>query len=133
MEKKKEFLFGDNKLLVVRSSNSGYVDTGDFNATIRQLEALSATRSRSMAQAARDLGQNEYTVRNSLRELRERNRVDNRKPSVSALREIAQRQELLSPMTIAGIKAIVDEDLAPPRLQARVRRNRAQTLLYREE
>lgn len=129
----KEFSCGEKIIKVGRASYSGYVEADDFKATLGQLESLSTIRFQTKAQAALELNKTVDSINDSLKELKRRNRVGRHYPSTQELIAKAEEYELLDQIALLGVRTIISEQLASPRIRARERRNRVQMRLYPEE
>lgn len=108
---------GDLFRIKHHSGDSGSVQYQDFSASIRQLEILSLIAGRggyNRRSVARQLAITDTTVKNHLKNLKERNKkrrglpYDEIVPTLSLVGE-AYRLGLLFPISILGLRSTIDD------------------------
>jgi hypothetical protein len=133
--KEQKFIFSDKSISIARSSNSGLVETGNgFKATVTQLEVLSSYVKHGDARdVSKELNKDVQTVKNTLYMLRESNETSYGRPTTTQLAINAHDYGLLYPMTIAGIKAVLTEDLGSDQTQVQRQADHSQKQSSHEE
>ncbi|HVZ59027.1 MAG TPA: hypothetical protein VG935_04730 [Patescibacteria group bacterium] len=130
----KEYSFNDKTIRIRKRGNTGFVtaDNG-FTASFDQLQTLSLyCKYADYTLAGNKVNKSATTMKMHMENMRIANTQEGVKPTTTELAVQAEIYGLLYPLTITGIRAILDEDLGSPLTRARAKFVRSQTRLYRE-